>query len=86
MVNTEAIYKAGGKKILQECQHLRKTKYPDELSVGQSVIMTAGNLKVKYIIHTVGPQYRFDSNPEQSLLACLTRVSQLNNYFWKIYK
>lgn len=65
-----AIHKAGGSKILQECKHLRETKYPDGLPVGQAVITTAGDLKAKYVIHTVGPQYRFDSNPKQSLIAC----------------
>jgi len=65
-----AIHKAGGSKILEECKDIRKTTYQDGLSVGEAVITTAGNMKAKYIIHTVGPQYRFDKNPKQSLISC----------------
>ncbi len=57
-------------KILEECKNIRNTTHTDGLSVGDAVITTAGDLKAKYIIHTVGPQYRSDPNPEQSLIAC----------------
>lgn len=62
-----AIHRAGGQKILEECQYLRNTKYPKGLPIGEAVITSAGNLKAKYVIHTVGPQYRFDENPSKSL-------------------
>lgn len=65
-----AIHRAGGPKILGECQHLRDTKYPDGLPVGDAIITTAGNMKAKYVIHTVGPQYRWDENPPDNLMSC----------------
>jgi len=36
--------------------------------VGEARITSAGNLKAKYVIHTVGPRYGIDNDPE-SLLA-----------------
>jgi len=65
-----AIHKAGGDKILGECKDIRKTTYPNGLPVGEAAITTAGNMKAKYVIHTVGPQYKFDENPKQSLVSC----------------
>jgi len=65
-----AIHKAGGNEILKECKLLRETRYPKGLPVGEAVITTAGKMKAKYIIHTVGPKYRSDLNPQQSLTSC----------------
>ena len=65
-----AIHKAGGSTILKECQYLRDTRYPQGLSVGEAVITTAGKMKAKYIIHTVGPKYKSDPNPKESLTSC----------------
>lgn len=65
-----AIHKAGGKEILKECEFLRENHYPDGLPTGEAVITTAGNMKAKYVIHTVGPQYRFDNNPQEHLQSC----------------
>ena len=50
-----AIHLKGGSKILEECVKIRKTLYPDGLPPGEAVITTGGNLKAKYVIHTVGP-------------------------------
>jgi len=65
-----AIHKAGGSEILKECKQLRETQYPDGLLVGEAAITTAGNMKAKYVIHTVGPKYKSDSSPQESLSAC----------------
>ena len=65
-----AIHRAGGDKILQECKSIRNSSYPDGLPVGKAVITTAGDMKAKYVIHTVGPQYRFDDKPSKSLESC----------------
>jgi len=67
-----AIHRAGGDEILEECKFLRETRYPDGLPVGEAVITSGGNLKASYVVHTVGPQYRFDENPRQSLVSCYT--------------
>ncbi len=50
-----AIHKKGGSKILEECKKIRREQYPNGLPFGEAVITTAGNLKAKYVIHTVGP-------------------------------
>jgi len=50
-----AIHRKGGKQILEECKEIRRTQYPSGLPTGKAVITTGGNLKAKYVIHTVGP-------------------------------
>ncbi len=50
-----AIHSKGGPRILEECKEIRKTKYPLGLPTGETVITSGGNLKAKYVIHTVGP-------------------------------
>jgi O-acetyl-ADP-ribose deacetylase (regulator of RNase III) len=53
-----AIHRAGGPKILEECKKIGRCE------TGQAVITTGGNLKAKYVIHTVGPVYRDGLEPE----------------------
>ncbi len=50
-----AIHSKGGHKILEECKEIRRKQYPNGLPTGEAVITTGGNLKAKYVIHTVGP-------------------------------
>ena len=50
-----AIHSKGGPKILEECKRIRETEWPDGLPTGKAVITSGGNLKAKYVIHTVGP-------------------------------
>ncbi|MBK3332834.1 O-acetyl-ADP-ribose deacetylase [Persephonella atlantica] len=50
-----AIHQKGGPAILQECKKIRQTSYPEGLPTGEAVITTGGNLKARYVIHTVGP-------------------------------
>jgi len=52
-----AIHKKGGRAILAECRKLRDNAYPNGLPVGQAVATTAGKLKARWVIHTVGPIY-----------------------------
>lgn len=63
-----AIHKAGGINILKECQAIRKSKYQHGLPTGEAVATTAGNLKSKYVIHTVGPVYDPSENRCSKLL------------------
>ena len=42
---------------------------------GQAVITTGGNLKARYVIHTVGPIYRGGTRGEAELLASAYRES-----------
>ncbi|MEM3703067.1 MAG: macro domain-containing protein, partial [Candidatus Bathyarchaeia archaeon] len=53
-----AIHRKGGPKILEECRRIRAADWPNGLLTGKAVITTGGNLKAKYVIHTVGPIWR----------------------------
>jgi O-acetyl-ADP-ribose deacetylase len=70
-----AIHRAGGPKILEECQEIRKTRYPDGLPTGEAVITSGGNLPARYVIHTVGPIYGQNAEREAELLAACYRNS-----------
>jgi O-acetyl-ADP-ribose deacetylase (regulator of RNase III) len=63
-----AIHRKGGPKILEECKRIRKTEWPDGLPTGEAVITSGGNLKAKYVIHTVGPIWRGGTYDEPKLL------------------
>ncbi|WP_369597467.1 O-acetyl-ADP-ribose deacetylase [Rhodococcus sp. OK302] len=52
-----AIHRAGGAAILEACKVLRNTSLPDGLPVGAAVATTAGKMKARNVIHTVGPRY-----------------------------
>lgn len=64
-----AIHRKGGPKILEECKKIRETLYPNGLPTGEAVITSGGNLKAKYVIHTVGPIWRGGGAGEAGLLA-----------------
>lgn len=57
-----AIHRAGGPSIMQACYKI------GSCPTGKAVITTAGKLKAKYIIHTVGPIYRGGNKGEADLL------------------
>jgi O-acetyl-ADP-ribose deacetylase (regulator of RNase III) len=63
-----AIHGKGGFKILEECKKIRATVWPDGLPTGCAVITSGGNLKAKYVIHTVGPVWRGGLQGEAELL------------------
>jgi O-acetyl-ADP-ribose deacetylase (regulator of RNase III) len=64
-----AIHRKGGPKILEKCKRIRATKWPEGLPTGKAVITSAGNLKAKHVIHTVGPIWRGGNRGEPELLA-----------------
>lgn len=64
-----AIHRAGGEQILSECKKLRASLYPDGLPAGEAVATTAGEMRAKYVIHTVGPVYSSCKNRCEELLA-----------------
>jgi O-acetyl-ADP-ribose deacetylase len=65
-----AIHRAGGPEILAECQELRREQYPDGLPTGQAVATTAGQLKARWVIHTVGPTYSTSKDKSEQLADC----------------
>ena len=64
-----AIHRRGGPKILEDCKRIRATEWPHGLPTGKAVITSAGNLKAKHVIHTVGPIWRGGNRGEPELLA-----------------
>jgi len=62
-----AIHRAGGPAILEECKQIVARR--GRLPTGEAVITTSGNLKAKYVIHTVGPVWHGGSKGEPELLA-----------------
>ena len=64
-----AIHRAGGPAILAECRALRAGKLKDGLSAGQAIPTRAGRLKVRRVIHTVGPVWGGGGRGESELLA-----------------
>jgi O-acetyl-ADP-ribose deacetylase (regulator of RNase III) len=64
-----AIHRKGGPKILEECKRIRASEWPNGLPTGKAVITTGGNLKAKYVIHTVGPVWQGGKSGEAELLA-----------------
>lgn len=68
-----AIHRAGGTAILEECRRIRAER--GRLPAGQAVITTGGNLKARYVIHTVGPVWHGGSSGEADLLASAYRES-----------
>jgi O-acetyl-ADP-ribose deacetylase (regulator of RNase III) len=64
-----AIHRKGGPKILEECKRIRAIEWPEGLPTGKAVITSAGNLKAKHVIHTVGPIWRGGNRGEPELLA-----------------
>ncbi|MGD0779183.1 MAG: O-acetyl-ADP-ribose deacetylase [Dehalococcoidales bacterium] len=68
-----AIHRAGGPAILEEC--IKIVARQGHLPTGQAVITTAGNMKAKHVIHTVGPVWHGGNQNEPSLLASAYRES-----------
>jgi O-acetyl-ADP-ribose deacetylase len=68
-----AIHRAGGPSILEECKKIvaRQGRLPP----GQAVITTAGRMKARHIIHTVGPIYQDGNRQEPETLASAYRES-----------
>lgn len=48
-------------------KHVKKSKHKTGSGAGEARITEACDLKAKYVIHTVGPRYKIDKNPETLL-------------------
>ncbi|MEU6250784.1 O-acetyl-ADP-ribose deacetylase [Glycomyces sp. NPDC047010] len=69
-----AIHRAGGPAILDACRDLRASQYGKGLPTGQAVATTAGRLRARWVIHTVGPVYS-ETEDRSALLASCYRES-----------
>jgi O-acetyl-ADP-ribose deacetylase (regulator of RNase III) len=65
-----AIHRAGGPQILAECRRLRETTLPDGLPPGRAVATTAGRMPARWVVHTVGPNYRAGQRDRSVLVSC----------------
>jgi len=68
-----AIHRAGGPAILEECRGIRARRGP--LPEGEAVATTAGRLRCRRILHTVGPFWRGGTAGEPETLARCYRNS-----------
>jgi O-acetyl-ADP-ribose deacetylase (regulator of RNase III) len=65
-----AIHRDGGPEILAECRALRAGHYGKGLPVGQAVATTAGRLRARWVVHTVGPRFSRDEDRSGLLADC----------------
>jgi O-acetyl-ADP-ribose deacetylase (regulator of RNase III) len=63
-----AIHRKGGPRILEECKKIRAVDWSEGLPTGKAVVTSAGNLKARYVIHTVGPIWYGGNRGEPELL------------------
>ena len=68
-----AIHRAAGPALLEACKKV-KAENGVRCPTGEARITEAFDLKAKYVIHTVGPRYGIDKDPE-TLLASAYRSS-----------
>jgi O-acetyl-ADP-ribose deacetylase (regulator of RNase III) len=70
-----AIHRAAGPSLLSACREVRRTTHPDGLPTGEAVATTGGNLRARFVIHTVGPVWGSHGGRESDLLAsCYTKA------------
>jgi len=62
-----AIHQAAGPKLLEECLKIKERQ--DGCPPGEAVITSGANLKVKFIIHAVGPVWEGGNASEDEVLA-----------------
>lgn len=75
-----AIHRKGGPKIIEECKKIRATEWPEGLPPGEAVITSAGNLKAKYVIHTVGPIWHGKQKRSRRLKTCIPELSEISRF------
>jgi O-acetyl-ADP-ribose deacetylase len=68
-----AIHQAAGPRLLEECLRIRERQ--DGCPPGEAVITSGGNLKVKFVIHAVGPIWKDGNDDEHNVLANAYRNS-----------
>jgi O-acetyl-ADP-ribose deacetylase len=67
-----AIHRKGGPAILAECKRIRSEHLPEGLPTGEAVATTAGDLRARWVIHTVGPVYSKSEDRSHLLASCHT--------------
>ncbi|MBM9460199.1 O-acetyl-ADP-ribose deacetylase [Nocardioides sp. zg-536] len=68
-----AIHAAGGPAVLADCI----ARFPDGLATGDAGWTTAGRLPARWVIHTVGPNYRAGQRDRSLLTSCYRRCLEV---------
>ncbi len=68
-----AIHRAGGAAIMQECDAIRAER--GGCPTGEAVLTTAGDLKARHVVHTVGPVWYGGRRSEEQKLTAAYRSS-----------
>ncbi|HTP14797.1 MAG TPA: O-acetyl-ADP-ribose deacetylase [Streptosporangiaceae bacterium] len=68
-----AIHRRGGPAVLAACRQLRAGPLQAGLPAGQAVATTAGDLRARWVIHTVGPVYSAAEDRSGLLSSCYTQ-------------
>lgn len=68
-----AIHRAGGPELTRACAAVRRERGP--LSPGEAVLTPGGNLRARWVVHTVGPIWRGGRHGEAENLARAYRAS-----------
>jgi O-acetyl-ADP-ribose deacetylase (regulator of RNase III) len=61
-----AIHRAGGPAVLEDC----KKRFPDGLDTGQAGWTTAGDMRARWVIHVVGPNFAAGERDRNLLTSC----------------
>jgi O-acetyl-ADP-ribose deacetylase (regulator of RNase III) len=61
-----AIHAAGGPAVLADCV----ARFPDGLATGQAGWTTAGEMRARWVIHVVGPNFRAGQTDRSLLTSC----------------
>ena len=76
-----AIHRAAGDELYEECKSLLEIEPGVRIRTGEAVITKGYNLPAKHVIHTVGPIYDEEDDPERLLTNAYTnslRVAEEN--------
>lgn len=68
-----AIHRAGGPAVLEDCVR----RFPDGLATGDAGWTTAGELKARFVIHVVGPNYNAGQTDRGLLTSCYRRALEV---------
>lgn len=68
-----AVHRAGGPAILRDCVE----RFPNGLSAGDAGWTTAGDLPARWVIHTVGPNYKSGQRDRSLLESCYRRALEV---------
>ncbi len=68
-----AIHRAGGPAVLADCI----ARFPDGLETGDAGWTTAGQLRARWVIHVVGPNYAAGQTDRSLLTSCYARAIEV---------